>query len=549
MKLLRCLVRNFVSYEELNFDFSNVGLALLYGPTGAGKSTVMDVATWCMYGVTAKDGAVDDVRSWVKPEEVTHGSLEVEVAGKTIDIVRNRGTASQNDLYWEEDNGEIKRGKDITETQKLLEKRLGVTADLYLSGAYYHEFSPASAFFVTSAKQRRAIFEKVAVLDFPVKLAAKAFEQRKVKKELVKTAYIEVSKAEGKLEQIIESQNNTREYARSWNEKQVAIILELKEKFKNFEVEKTSKIQALQLKSDLFEKNRYSRIDKIINTLDKWQKDLDAYDSSQGPECPTCGAPSKNHIEAKEKHSALSYSYKILLKDLERHKNEQNPHIKEISATNRWENYYEVQLNAEIKKINPFDKQIEELSLLIVDTEKMVKALEGSLSQLISHVASLEHIYKLSFSLRAELLKRAVSDIEVQTNSYIETYFEGEFRVQFVVNGDDLDVSITKGGYPCVYKQLSKGQRGLLKLCFVISIMKASANNAGVHFDNIFFDEALDGLDAEFKVKAYNLFECLAKDHNNVLVIDHATELKSLFSNKLKVSLVGDNSVIETDNE
>ena len=77
--------------------------------------------------------------------------------------------------------------------------------------------------------------------------------------------------------------------------------------------------------------------------------------------------------------------------------------------------------------------------------------------------------------------------------------------------------------------------------------MEASANKAGQHIENLFLDEALDGLDVNLKVKAYALFEKLSQEHSSVLVIDHAPELQALFHQKFHVELVGDVSQIEEE--
>jgi len=157
----------------------------------------------------------------------------------------------------------------------------------------------------------------------------------------------------------------------------------------------------------------------------------------------------------------------------------------------------------------------------------------------------LDQLYDLSFKLRGELLRQSIKHVEVNTNRLLETYFDSALRVSFELSKlDDLNVTIAKNGNECSYRQLSKGQRGLLKLCFSISIMEIAANKAGLKFETLFFDEALDGLDTELKLKAYNLFAELEKSHSSVLVIDHNSELQSLFTKQYHVKLVNEESEI-----
>ena len=75
--------------------------------------------------------------------------------------------------------------------------------------------------------------------------------------------------------------------------------------------------------------------------------------------------------------------------------------------------------------------------------------------------------------------------------------------------------------------------------------MKVSANSAGIQFENLFFDESLDGLDDELKTKAFDLFSELEKDHSSILMIDHAPSFQNLFQNKYKITIDSDISAIE----
>jgi ABC-type multidrug transport system ATPase subunit len=77
--------------------------------------------------------------------------------------------------------------------------------------------------------------------------------------------------------------------------------------------------------------------------------------------------------------------------------------------------------------------------------------------------------------------------------------------------------------------------------------MKAAANNVGLQFTSLFFDEALDGLDTDLKLKAFNLFESLAQTHETIFVIDHSPELQNLFHKKYYVILENDNSKLLED--
>lgn len=176
LKILSVSLENFGSYEKLYFDFQNQGLTLIQGPTGSGKSTLCDAVPWCIFGRTAKGGLADEVLQW-PGDKITKGVIRLE--GLTITRIRGKG---KNDFYISRElNGlnildlEQKsymnfRGKDLLDTQRILNQTLRLDADLYLSGAYFHEFSQTAQFFTTTAKNRRAICEQLADLSLPAKL-------------------------------------------------------------------------------------------------------------------------------------------------------------------------------------------------------------------------------------------------------------------------------------------------------------------------------------------------------------------------------------------
>jgi len=178
MKILSVSLQNFASYEKLDFDFTNQGLTLIQGPNGAGKSTLADAIPWILFGKTAKGGAVDEVLSW-PGDTIAKGCITLEINGNMFQVLRSRGSAKDNDLMIWEDGGAY-RGKDITDTQKLIVSKLGINYDLYLAGSYYHEFSQTAQFFNTTANNRRLICEQLVDLSLPIRLKVSISAQRKI---------------------------------------------------------------------------------------------------------------------------------------------------------------------------------------------------------------------------------------------------------------------------------------------------------------------------------------------------------------------------------
>jgi len=532
MKLRIIEVHNFGSYKDLEFDYTSLGLTLISGPTGSGKSTLQDAAFWVLYGKTAKGGNVDDIRSW-QSKEPTVGVVVLDHNSTILTITRIRGTSQQNDLYWSEKN-KIYRGKDITETQQLLEQRLGVSSEMYAAATYYNEFSPTGSFFIDNARDRRELFEMIAPLEFSTALREKLAHACKETKHELAIKIAEEAKLSGKSEQLRISVASADYEYRAWGVGRAATIASLYGKSTSFETEKAKKIAKITAQEAQYKEMTRKNSENLKQKMAQNIKDFVAEKT-----CQSCGV-----IQKKDEMGLieLEETYRQILSSEEK---SYNPHSIELENIRQSTDPYIEQLEIEKNKQNPFSNLLERTKSDYDKSIDQCTAIAKVKADLEKRKDALLHLIDLVSDLRAILLKRTVKEIETQTNTYLEKYFESEIRVIFDTNGSDsLDLEIVKGGYTATYKQLSKGQRGLLKLCFSLSVMKAASNKIGIHFDTIMLDEGLDGLDADLKIKAFNLLSELENTYENILVIDHAEELKSLFSRRFNVSLESDHSVI-----
>lgn len=565
MRLGVCRVKNFCSYKELEFNFSDLSLSLIYGATGSGKSTLQDIPIWTLFGVTAKDGNVDEVKSWTAKNIPTSVSLEVQLPGGKLTVTRVRGTSRENDLYWQEGELETKiRGKDLVDTQNMLEKRLGVTAETYAAATYYNEFSEANNFFLAKAKDRRQLFEKISNQEFAITLAEKITEQKKEINKLLLALNKTLAMYVGRNDQLELSCTQIDARLSKWKNDHANTLATLKAKSKSFNKEKQTNIEDLEAKSYRFESDKAKKIEELVDKLDMLDqriKDPASFDALieehkkhlalNTPICPTCKRAVEQDdklsdlIKQKEQNQQLKDRFSDLSQKIKEAQSAKNPYKDLIIQAKKQTNFYQDQIVIEENKQNPFEDQLKEALNALKGTKDSIKKHEEEIEKLNSDYASLELLYDLSFVLRGQLLKETVIDIQNKVNNYLTNYFESEFQVIFELNkSDSLLTHISKNGNACVYTQLSKGQRQLLKLCFTVAIMQASANNAGVKFNALFFDEPCDGLDETLKLKAFRLFEELALDHSTILVTDHTQSFQNMFENKYLVELIGDESVI-----
>lgn len=563
MRVLSAKATNFASYKELAFEFTSQGLVLLSGPTGAGKSTLCDLVPWILFGKTSKGGAVDEIRSW-GINDITDGCVIIENNGVAFTVIRQRGSAKDNDLYLTNccfDERAI-RGKDLNDTQKLINERLGFDYETYLSGAYFHEFSQTAAFFTATAKNRRQITEQLVDFSLANKLAEAGKARLKAKtatrtsleknllvttervkhlknavnREAINSALWENRRQEKSVEletlaHYFERDREDDETAllQAYSAKQAALEIDLKEACKDL------------LATAYFERE-YARLDSLIADLGDTR-------------CAECGAlkdsaqrmtliKARYTVERNEADNKLRANNIVRLEQsLQTHKESVASALAAINS--RFNGYGDQALKIRAEK-NPhligMQKSKEQLDNAAAD----IQDTERSLASIGIEIADLELLQDIVSEFRGILVKNTVDELQAHTNRLLDTYFDAEIRVKFSVpDADKLEVMISKDGHECSYTQLSKGQRQLLKLCFSVSVMRSVSMHNGVTFNALFFDEVFSGLDEVMKAKGFRLLESLALEHESVFCIDHSEELKTRFNRRYEVELVDGESKIQ----
>jgi len=550
-KITEVYLSNFGSYKELHFKFSKEGLVLIQGPTGAGKSTLCDAVPWVLFGKTAKGGAVDEVKSW-NSYSPTFGRVYFDDGSQ---VCRQR---VPNDLYY----NESKRGKDLNDTQKQINELLGFDYDTYITGAYYHEFSQTAQFFTTSAKNRRAITEQIIDYSTANKVLDKATAKLKTLKKFNSALTQEIVQLDASVGFLKNSIESAKTKVQEWENQRQERHYALSMKASQFNKIKSQTVKALEQKSQEFEQDRQNKIDQAGVEMEKFLAKLlppSYYKETKLAlaakldaiaNCPTCG--SKVHTEETEAIQKELYDLDVqnqgqhfIKQSIERLKKERqvankvtNPYLAQIEAESARENTFRQQAKDLMREENPYSVNIAEAEASLEKVLETYKTKNSQLDEVVCDIVSHEQLIEVLAKFRSLLAESTVNQIQDHTNQLLADYFDGELKVQFTIeDADKLEVAITKDGNQAAFTQLSKGQRQLLKLCFSLSIMKAVANFHGVSFPSLFLDEALDGLDDRFKVKAFYLLQQLSLEYDTIFMVEHSQELKSRFENSYTVSL------------
>ena len=96
MRPIRLELEGFTAYRELTLcDFEGADLFVLTGPTGSGKSSIIDAITFALYGSVSRYGNPNLVHPVVSQGKVeTKVRFDFSVEGRTYTAVRDGGASS-----------------------------------------------------------------------------------------------------------------------------------------------------------------------------------------------------------------------------------------------------------------------------------------------------------------------------------------------------------------------------------------------------------------------------------------------------------------------
>ncbi len=211
MRPSRLVVEGFAPFRErVEVDFSDLELFALTGPTGAGKSSVIDAITFALYGSVPRYGkaAVRPVVSLGKAEAKVQLDFEVEGGAYTVvRVVRinKQGGAVQAEVRLETDDGEVlASGPD--ETTAAVERLVGLGIDHFTRSVVLPQGQFAAFLHDTPAGQQELV---KALLDMGVLDVVRGLAT-----ERAKTAKAVVDQAQALVEQLADATDEAEDAAR-----------------------------------------------------------------------------------------------------------------------------------------------------------------------------------------------------------------------------------------------------------------------------------------------------------------------------------------------
>lgn len=164
MKLRKLKIKNFISIKHAELDFEKLkpGVFLIYGPTGSGKTTILDAIHWCLYGCTLNQNrnrvSREIASDYSGPDDSPEVTLEFEQDLSEYRVVRamNRKTGNTAIRFSTPDFIYDK----VRDANRAIEKVLGLTCHQF-DQMVMLEQGNFSKFLLTDSRNRADLLRNV----------------------------------------------------------------------------------------------------------------------------------------------------------------------------------------------------------------------------------------------------------------------------------------------------------------------------------------------------------------------------------------------------
>lgn len=276
MKLGKLRLKNFLSYDEAEIDFTNIGKALIVGQNngdisesnGSGKTNLFEAIGWNGWGESKAETVDLNVKNDKDDCLVEH---EFEHDGKMVKISRGRNKKNSTSTLDFIIDGVVSNGANVTETNKKIEEFLSLDYETFVNSVYIKQDDVHSLANTKNPNEGRELLEKVLNLG----------EYDKYH-EMAKAESFKLDFAKTNIETYLEENKDVETSISSFKEdivlikKGIAEIEESSAKKKKELAKKKKEIDILKLQQVNFKHvtDSISRLEKEIATLKTEYADL-----------------------------------------------------------------------------------------------------------------------------------------------------------------------------------------------------------------------------------------------------------------------------------
>lgn len=563
MKIVSLAVENILSIEKAHLTFSESGLILVEGwnydagrANGAGKTAVFDALSFAIYDKVPRKITASEILR--RGEKTGHADASILIGASILRVVRSRPKGAQYYLdevlqHW---------------TQKEFEAKIKLTYTQFIASMYCAQGTESRFLHLNDSEKKNFMLQLLNLDEFS-NCKKTADEQAKAFAALVAQDQSKIGAMDSKVDAYSESLidaidcKTKIDLLNSQIEIHADEVIE-KQKIQKPDMSKYAKFeQDVKKKEALFESTRTKRT-MYHSQYRKIASKIISFDGASS--CYACGT----HLDT----TAARASHDKEMQGLENEKNGIKDLIDECDDLLTKENEvsnFAIKLaekkSKELEQYNSAVKKIAELQGLVKtksnerdnlvlklsnngELANKIKVLAQAMAKLTKTVElntrEIE-IYKTVSSMyaptgaQAYILDSIVESFNESVVKYVDLVWPNvSYKIHSFKETSKGDItakfseSLTMGGKDISIGSLSGGECKALSLCVDFAILDILEKYFGFALNPIILDEPFDGLDSIGREIVVELLEKLAQDRQ-IMVVDHASEVRSMFSQVIKV--------------
>jgi exonuclease SbcC len=541
MNVRKLTLRNFTTHDKTEIEFPDVGLLLVTGENGAGKSSIVEGVAWGGWGKTLRG----DV-PW--RDDAKEAPCRVVLDTDDFHIVRGR-KGGKSDLEWtclsgEQQDAPGARSDDPeyetpTKAQEALAAMLG-SFDLWRRSHVFSSADAAHFTLATDAERKRLIETFLGNDRFDPALKKCRDDLKRAElhlAELQRSRDVAVARLDAAKTRVAETKAMRATMGRQPDPPEDRTF------------ESTASLDKKIQEADGF-------VAKIRAALREADRAGAGYDATarqakealarlRGDACPTCAQPIPEKLRSDLKKKATKaeadaqavrekaaaervdaeQSLARLEADVKKLRDQRATLASEVAAHRAASAAHEKHAHQAAlldKQVESARADIQKYSAQLVDTEEQIDEADADVCEL----AEVERVLGMK-GVRAHILGRSLSGIEAVANSWIaRMHPEASIALQpYSEKGAGESISLTIQGLGRgSYKSTSAGERRRADIALLLGLAEVSGAARGQEAGTLFFDEVFDCLDVAGTEAVVGVLQELATTRA-VVVITHSKAL------------------------
>lgn len=591
---------NFLSYVDETVSFAD-GLTLISGwnadqnsANGSGKSAILDAISVCLFNDSPRNLRLDEYTNRTSKTSVLE--LKLESDGHEYIIIRSR---NPNTLKFFKDGHQL-MGQDNGALQKLIEKEMSISYQVFINAAYHSQFKSGRFLLANDEEKRNVLLDILNLDDFT------SAHERVVKDKNSLSIKQDRGKADvSNLESLIKNNTDKLQKCVECNDKfddeKNSDLESIKKELES--LNKDLKDQENEISGLSYDKSDYdnrlaryvkaTELNNSVNEAEKKQiklsvempqllKELEAQlklcESFNQGICPTCNQNIRQQKlidNATQKAKTIGEKYNKVKKELENTEtfitlNSDNikKELEEskleldklagiktkIEACERIKDNIVSRISElEKRKVtvigreNGYTSLIEDLKKEIKDSELKMGSIKNDLVVAAKNMDLLEVAHHVlgPQGVRSTILDNSIAFINQTLIGYLAILFDKPILAQFEIEQKDtaktsrqkINTIILFDGAPVSFESLSGGEKKRIMIAVDLAIADLIASRYGRSINTLFLDEISEGLCSSGREKLFELLNTMK--NKTILIIDHAIDFKQQFDRIIEVEKKG----------